>query len=587
MTRLLALLLALIWTFPATAQDRAGERILRYDVDIAIQSDGSLDITETIAVRAEGRRIRRGITREFPTRYRDRYGDRVVVDFQVLDVQRNGRPEPWFTEPSGNGVRINTGNDDFLPVPAEHIYTLRYRTTRQLGFFDAHDELYFNALGHGSVLAVERGSVSVRLPAPVPAADMDIDGFTGATGTRGKAFRASVPTPGVAHWELAAPLKPGEGLTVVVGFPKGIVAEPGWFQRVAWRLKDNRAGIVALVGFGLLLAYCIRRWRLIGRDPRPGTIIVRYEPPPDYSPAELRFMQRKGYDSTAFSSDLLVAAVNGAVTIHREERTLRADRWTVQPGEPGPSTLHPDAPPARLVEQLLPPGGKSLELHQENASRIQKAMAEHGKQLRSRIIPTLYRANHGSVGIAVLIAAIIVIGTVLAASLAGGGWVLAAPLLLATLVSTVIFGLVIGAPTADGRQLLDEIEGFKRYLSVAERQDLQQLRGPSEHEPSLDAGRFERLLPYAVALEVEEAWTRKFTAAAGAAAVAAATSAITWYSASGHGAGIGDIGGMTRALSKGLSSQIASSSSPPGSSSGGGGGGFSGGGGGGGGVGGR
>ena len=41
----------------------------------------------------------------------------------------------------------------------------------------------------------------------------------------------------------------------------------------------------------------------------------------------------------------------------------------------------------------------------------------------------------------------------------------------------------------------------------------------------LDAKRYETLLPYAVALEVEDAWTTKFTLAVGAAAAAAATTA--------------------------------------------------------------
>src|SRR5690606_37740860 len=133
--------------------------------------------------------------------------------------------------------------------------------------------------------------------------------------------------------------------------------------------------------------------------------------------------------------------------------------------------------------------------------------------------------------------------------------------------------------------LLDEIEGLRRYLGVAERQDLQRLQGPGEDEPALDAARFEALLPYAVALDVEEAWTKKFTLAVGAAAAATATASMAWY----HGGGgrIGDLGGFTRAIGSGLTAQIASSSSPPGSSSGGGGGGFSGGGGGGGGGGGR
>jgi uncharacterized membrane protein len=97
----------------------------------------------------------------------------------------------------------------------------------------------------------------------------------------------------------------------------------------------------------------------------------------------------------------------------------------------------------------------------------------------------------------------------------------------------------------------------------------------------MDAKRYEQLLPYAVALEVEEAGTKQFTLAVGAAAAAATTAAMSWYS----GGRVGDLGSFASSIGSSLSSQIASSSSPPGSSSGGGG--FSGGGGGGGGGGGR
>ena len=588
MTRLLALLLALAWALPAAAQQDGGERILDYDVDIAIQADGSLEITERITVRAEGRAIRRGIVREFPTRYRDRFGDRVVVDFEVLEVLRNGQPEPWFTERVSNGVRVNTGNDDFLPVPAEHVFTLRYRTNRQLGFFEQHDELYFNAMGHSSSLRVDGGRVTARLPAPVPVAEMELDGFTGREGGRGRAFNGSLAEAGVAHWELTAPLARRAGFTVLLTFPKGVVAEPGTVQRLGWQLRDNAAAIVALAGLALLLGWCLNRWRAIGRDPHPGTIIVRYEPPPGYSPAELRYMQRRAHDSTGFSADLLAAAVAGAVTIQRETRTLRTDRWTVHRAD-APQSLHAGSAPARLADGLLRRGADSVVLQSSNASRIQEAMGEHRKQVGSRIVPALYRHNAGSVGIAALILIATLIASVLLVVLTGSGFALAGILLGAGLAVTVTFGFLIGAPTPAGRQLLDQIEGFRRYLGVAEKQDLQALQGPSGREPELDAGRFERLLPYAVALDVEDAWTGKFTAAVGTAAAAAATASMTWYAANGRGANLDDLGGMTRSLSKGLSSQIASSSSPPGSSSGGGGGGggFSGGGGGGGGVGGR
>src|SRR5690606_22836753 len=109
------LLLVLFLCAPVAAQ----ERILSFHSDIQLLASGELEVTETIRVRAEGKNIRRGIYRDFPTRYRDRLGNRVVVDFEPLGVERDGEPEPWFTENLPNGVRVNTGNDDFLPTPLE------------------------------------------------------------------------------------------------------------------------------------------------------------------------------------------------------------------------------------------------------------------------------------------------------------------------------------------------------------------------------------------------------------------------------------------------------------------------------------
>jgi uncharacterized membrane protein len=150
------------------------------------------------------------------------------------------------------------------------------------------------------------------------------------------------------------------------------------------------------------------------------------------------------------------------------------------------------------------------------------------------------------------------------------------------LVVLVTFAFLVRAPTKEGRALLDEIEGLKLYMKVAERQELASMKGPDE--PVLDAKRYEAMLPYAVALEVEDAWTDKFTAAVGAAAALQATQHMHWYTGRGH---ISNLGDFTSAVSSGLNSTISSASSPPGSSSGGGGGGSSGGGGGGGGGGGR
>ena len=499
------------------------------------------------------------------------------MGFELLDVRRNGAPEPHFTESVANGIRINTGNDDFLRVPAEYTFTLRYRTTRQLGFFSAHDELYWNAIGTGWIFPIDQGHVTVRLPAPVPIADMRAEGYTGPEGAQDQEYAAEVPGPGLARWRLTSGLAPNEGLTIVLGFPKGIVAEPSRVERLWWLLIDNRGVLVALAGLAALLAFCVWRWRQVGRDPRGGVIIPRYEPPAGHAPADLRYVRRMGYDTRCFSSDVLAMAVAGHLRIHHEDGWL-TDGWGLERAAAG-------APPAdpsqrKLLESLFPSGATRIELTKSNATTLSRARQAHTGALETELHPRYFRRNAGNVGIALLIT---VATGLLAFFLADGTGIPGIVVVLIAMVAVLVaFGRLVRAPTKDGRALLDEIEGLKLYLSVAERDELARLPGPSA-PPALDAKRYETLLPYAVALEVEEAWTAKFTAAVGAAAAAAATAGIAWY----RGSGASNLGSLTQAVGSSLSSQIASSSSPPGSSRGGGGGGSSGGGGGGGGGGGR
>ncbi|HJW44967.1 MAG TPA: DUF2207 domain-containing protein [Lysobacter sp.] len=577
MRRLPALVIALVALLLAAAPVFAEEQILSYDSDIDIHADGSLDVTERITVRAEGDQIRRGIYRDFPTRYKDRFGNRVVVDFKVLGVQRDGRSEPWFTENVANGVRVNTGNDDFLPVPAQYTYTLRYRTTRQLGFFADHDELYWNAIGTGWAFPIMSGTVEARLPQAVPVKDMHVEGYTGAQGAKGNAYSAGIPQPGVARWQLTQPLAAQEGFTVVLIFPKGLIAAPTRAQKILRFFKDNRGALVALLGLFGLIAYCMRRWRQVGRDPRAGIVITRYEPPAGHTPAGLRYMRRMQYDPRCFSADLLELAVGGHVRIHRKTG-LFADKWWLE--RVTGVTMDGASEGQRALLTRLFASAPKLELEDDNAVTIAGARAEHLKALVKQFQPALFNRFGGSILIAIFIA---VASLALAGMVSGGAGMLAIVAVGAVmLITVVVFTVVIKAPTKEGRKLLDEIEGLKLYLGVAEREDLARLPGP-DAPPVLDAARYERLLPYAVALEVEDAWTRQFTLAVGVAAAAATTSAISWY----RGGGADDLASLTRSVGNSLSSQIASSSSPPGSSSGSGGGGSSGGGGGGGGGGGR
>ena len=563
--------------FICATQAAAQERISSYDIAVQVNKDASIDVTENITVRAEGSQIRRGIYRDFPTRYRDRIGNRVRVGLDVLGVERNGVKEPWFTENMSNGIRINTGNDDFLAVPADYTYTIRYRTTRQLGFFADHDELYWNAIGTGWVFPIEKGTVEVRLPSPVPVNQLKAEAYTGPQGAQGTAYVAETPAPGIARYRLTSGLGQYEGFTVVLSFPKGLVPEPTQTDRTKWLLQDNRGILIALAGFVLLLVYMFRQWSAHGRDPRKGVIIARYEPREGQTPAGLRYLQRMGYDMRCFTGDVLALAVAGRLRIHEKEKIFK-NEWQLE--RVAGANSRPVSQAQNTLLETLFRSGNTLVLKNTSAATMSAARTAHTKDLEEEYQPLYFRRNGKKVGIAALIA----IASGIAAFVASGGFgvQLIVAVLVLMLISLFVFGYLIKAPTREGRALLDEIEGLKLYLSVAERDELKSMKGPNE--PMLDAARYETLLPFAVALEVEDAWTKKFTAAAGAAAAAQAANSMSWY----HGRGpISNLGDFSRSVGSSLSSTISSAATPPGSSSGSGGGGSSGGGGGGGGGGGR
>ena len=160
------------------------------------------------------------------------------------------------------------------------------------------------------------------------------------------------------------------------------------------------------------------------------------------------------------------------------------------------------------------------------------------------------------------------------------GWWL--PLLLPALALPLVISAFwwIAAPTIEGRAVLDHIAGFKQYLSITERERLDRMTpAPPPDTPEI----FEKYLPYAIALGVENHWADRFQSVL-AAAAAQGQQGFAWYP--GSSSPWSNPGSFAESVGSSLASTISSASTAPGSSSGSGGGGSSGGGGGGGGGGG-
>jgi uncharacterized membrane protein len=147
---------------------------------------------------------------------------------------------------------------------------------------------------------------------------------------------------------------------------------------------------------------------------------------------------------------------------------------------------------------------------------------------------------------------------------------------MAMAVINIVFFKLLKAHTRQGRRLTDKIEGFRMYLSTAEK-DRMNFVNPPERTPQL----FERYLPYALALDVQQQWAEQFTSVLSAAQKDGTYFYPMWYR--GTRWNPYNMGGFADSLGSSFASAVSSSSSPPGSSSGFGGGSSGGGGGGGGG----
>ena len=409
--------------------------------------------------------------------------------------------------------------------------------------------------------------------------------------------------------------------------------------------KGSTGTFLAIAGLLLLAGYYGIVWMIVGKDPEVGTIVVLYNPPAKVSPAVMRYISQMGYDNKAFTAALINLAVKGLITIQDDdgEYTVRKKAGAETALSPEESKLYRrlfSAGPELKLEQknhsdiraALSEVEEYLKLKCERiffvtntkyfvvglvltaifllVSGINSAISKGGLPVFIFICIWL---TIWSVGVIMLLKQVFsswkmaissrglnrlvklggaIFITCFALPFLGGegfGMFLMAtstsfvmPLfLLAAMAVNYLFFNLLKAPTLAGRKLLDEIQGFKRFLAATEQDRLNTLHS-ADRTPQL----FEKFLPYALALDVEQQWAEQFSGVIDKAAAAGETGQYrpVWYS----GSSWGSFGAAAFASSLGgsLSNAISSSSTAPGSSSGSGGGGSSGGGGGGGGGGG-
>jgi uncharacterized membrane protein YgcG len=623
----LALLLGLgvLLGLPSTAHAAGGERIVSFTADYAVQTNGSMDVTETLVWQFAGD-TSHGIQRYIRTSAGYDQKPDTYRRYEMSDVSASspsGAPSDVAVSETGAETRIRIGSPD-QTVQGRQTYVVRYHLAHVVNGFADHSELYWNVTGQRVDIPTDEVRVTVHGPAAVTKAAC----FYGAQGSTD----TCTASPGNPARFAAKDLGPGEQVSVVASFPLGAVTDvapdlrpgetgysgdtgpastlsPGAARAVS--LLSYGGGVtIPVVAAGLMGLLVWKRGRdeqyaglTPGLTPVPGapatvvrggapTVAVQFTPPAGVAPGLVGTVLDEEANTIDVSATVVDLAVRGYLRIEEVSPGGLFSRtdWRLTRLDP------PRDEPLARYEQTIYDGLFATadpvllsELKNHFASTLRSAQAQMYAEVTHRgwfrESPEQQRRVWQGIGTGLVVLGL-ASGWVLGFRSAGtdqvGGTSLGVPSGIVLAVGLVVAGLVVrllgkrmAARTAQGSAVLAQSLGFKQYLVTAEANQIR-------FEEAQDI--FSRYLPYAIVFGVADRWARVFNQVAEAAAAAGRTLDVpTWYVFSGGG--FGGFSGIATGMDSFSTTAAGTFTSTPGSSgsSGFSGGGFSGGGGGGGG----
>jgi len=283
------------------------ERIKNFSVEITVNKNSTLLIKESI-VYDFGENLRHGIYRNIPLL------NIKIKAIKVVDEFNN--PYPFKIERESGYFKIKIGDPNKL-ITGEHTYNIYYEVLGGVRFFEDHDELYWNVTGNEWQVPIEKASVLIHLPQKLSQENLKFNCFTGPFGSKEKSCFFKLNENGDGEFKSERRLDSGEGLTIVFGWPKGIVKKPNIFERFFWNLKENWPFLISFFVF----VYLFIKWLIKGKDPRiKKPIVVEYEPPDNLRPAEMSLIMKQKVEPFDIAATILDLAVRGYIKIKEVKR---------------------------------------------------------------------------------------------------------------------------------------------------------------------------------------------------------------------------------------------------------------------------
>ena len=549
---ILAFLVSTTILFTFSSALAQNEKINKFNVEITINSDSSIIVTEKIAYDF-GTQNRHGIYRDIPYRYETEKGI-YKLDFRVQNVvDETGSKYRYETSTKGDYISIKIG-DPNVYVTGENIYIITYEVGGALNYFDEHDELYWNATGNEWAVNIYNASIKISLPQNIKSEDIKLTCYTGKIGSREKNCKSEILSETETYFESTKMLLPGGGLTIVLGWPKGIVKEvPKKYSKdIGTTLLKYLPYLIALYVLVIplvTLGAISFIWNKYGRDPAgKGTIIPIYSPPDKLTPMEIGSIVDERADLRDISATIIDLAVKGYMKIHEikekgffktkrdyefiklkeadeklesHERELFNALFTKKPG-----VLEKIFDFIRIFDD-----GRNLITEKRYAAQEEGRLAtlkifdKKGKPVKEETSKEKPLSGKTVVRLSELKGKFYEnlpgIKSVTYETLVNKGYfptnpdrvrnryyILAGVLVVINIISAIIvglFGRAMPRKTKRGKLTHEAILGFKEFLTVTEKDRLKFFNAP-EKSPEM----FEKFLPHAMALGVERQWAKQF-----------------------------------------------------------------------------
>jgi uncharacterized membrane protein len=470
------------------------EEILDFKAELYLSGDGTLMVEEEIEYDFQSA-LRHGIYRDIPYKYDYGY-KKQTIELDVEEVSDfNGEPYQYKVSKSGDRVNIRIGDPD-TKITGVNGYRIQYFVDGAIAYFDDYDEIYWNVTGNEWRVPIRHASAKVSFENGVPEGVKALC-YTGSYGSKSQDCEIRI-NPDSIEFETVNNLNAGQGLTIVVGMPKGVVDEPSALSKLIRLLMDN--WYFALPFATLISLYYI--WRSRGKDPEGrGVIAVRYEPPENLTPAEAGTLIDERADILDVSSTVIDLAVRGYIKIEEVKSTkfyFFTDRdyklVKIKDSEDADLKAHE----SKVLSGIFEGSGETMVSSLKN--KFYKELPGIKKALYKELIDKRYfPANPENVRriykwagvVLVIIAFFLMSNFPLGVSLGISGIVI------------LLFAGHMPRKTKRGSLLNEELLGFREFIERAEED---RIRRMAKEDPTL----FDRVLPYALVFGLEDKWADAF-----------------------------------------------------------------------------